>query len=103
MAFVNLSDQVAVVKYIVDRLVQIGGEPHSGWLPPGASMPLPTPVRDIVLNLEIQFDESGYLFCYDTTDGTFCGDTWHETLADAEEAARSAFGIDSTEWKSLDC
>ena len=91
---------MAVVKHIVDRAIQIGGEHHSGWLPPGASTPLPTPIRDLLLNLEIQFDEGGYLFCYDSTDGSFCGDTWHETRADAEEAARLAFGIDSREWRT---
>ena len=61
-------------------------------------MPLPTPIREVVLNLEIQFEEEGYLFCYEAIDGTFSGDTWHETLESAEAAAR-AFGIDLSEWQ----
>jgi len=75
------------------------GEEHTGLLPAGAAKPLPTPVRDVLLNVEIQFDGSGYLLCYSSTDGTVFGDTWHETLSDAERAATEYFGIDGSEWE----
>jgi hypothetical protein len=79
--------------------VRLGGVPHSGWLPTGAATPLPTPVRDVLLDLEIQFDGFGYLLLYFTPDGSFHGDTWHQTLDDAEIAARDAFGVQPTDWR----
>ena len=87
-----------VVKFINGRPLRIGGEEHTGWLPPGAAKPLPTPVRDVLLNVEIQFDGSGYFLCYLSTDGTVSGDTWHESLSGAERAAADYFGIDGSEW-----
>ena len=88
------------VKSIKNRPVTIGGEEHSGWLPPGAAMPLPTPIRHLLLNFVIEFDGGGYLLCHESTDGAVSGDTWHQTLADAEEAANDAFGIMASEWRS---
>lgn len=87
------------MKSIRNRPVSIGGEGHSGWLPSGASTPLPTPVRHLLFNFEIQFDEDGYLLCDDSTDGTVSGDTWHPTLAEAEKAATDWFGILTAEWR----
>jgi len=89
---------MTIVKRIAGYQLKIGGEPHSGWLPKGAAIPLPTPIRDITFNLEIQHDDSGYLLCYASTDGSLCGDTWHETLVDAQRMATDSFGIAATEW-----
>jgi hypothetical protein len=69
------------------RSMTIGGEEHSGWLATGIATPLPTPIRHLLVNYEMQFDEGGYLLCHESTDGTVVGDTWHQTLADAEIAA----------------
>lgn len=90
--------EMETVKFLNGRQLRIGGIAHSGWLPPGAAKPLPTPVRELVLNLEILFDGHGYLLCYASADGTLFGDTWHESLADAEHAASLYFGIDFREW-----
>jgi hypothetical protein len=91
---------MTVVKFVKNYPIQIGGEQHSGWLPAGSAVPLPTPTRNIELDVEIQFDGSGYLLCYASTDGTVYGDTWHESLADAEIAAKEYFGIDDCKWTS---
>ena len=88
------------LKFLSDRPIRIGGQQKTGWLPVGAAIPLRTPTRDLLFNLDIQFAGIGYLLCYASPDGSVYSDTWHETLADAEEAARSSFGIVSTEWKS---
>lgn len=93
-------EAMKVVKFIHGRPLRIGGEEHTGWLPPGAAKPLPTPVRDVLLDVEIRFDGSGYLLCYWSTDGTVFGDTWHESVSDAENAATDYFGIDGSEWTS---
>ena len=87
------------VRFIKNRPMTIGGEEHSGWLPAGAATPLPTPIRHLLFNFEIQFDGDGYLLCHESTDGTVSGDTWHPTLADAENAAHDWFGIAALEWR----
>ncbi|MGN6545933.1 MAG: hypothetical protein ACTHK7_12845 [Aureliella sp.] len=91
---------MTIVKFINERPLQIGGDQHTGWLPAGAATPLPTPVRDISLNIQIEFDGYGYFLCFSSTDGSVYGDTWHETLADAEQAANEDFGIHESEWRS---
>ena len=87
-----------VVSRIDNFHTTIGGEPHSGWLPPGAAMPLPTPKRDVVLNLVIEFDGSGYLLIVDSTDGSVRGDTWHKCVADAQAQAESWYGVSPSAW-----
>jgi hypothetical protein len=89
-----------VIKRISGHQVRIGGTQHSGWLPEGAAHPLPTPVRDVVFNLEIQSTEgSGYLLCYVSQAGDLYGDTWHQTVEDAEEAAVEDFGVRADQWE----
>jgi len=82
-----------LVKRVVEHQVTVGGYEHSGWRPEGSSRPLPTPVRDVLMNLEIQFDGSGYLLCYASNDGELSGDTWHQTLEEAQHAAADIFGM----------
>ena len=90
---------MSVVKKISGHKVRVGGTQHSGWLPEGAATPLPTPVRDIEFNIRIEFDGAGYLLCYVSVDGELYGDTWHETLGDAEEAALEMFGVTPGQWQ----
>jgi hypothetical protein len=90
-----------ILKRISGHKVRIGGTQHSGWLPKGATRPLPTPVRDVSFNLEIQFDGYGYLLCYVSQEGDLYGDTWHETLDDAEEAAAEDFGVQPDQWQDV--
>lgn len=90
--------QVGVLQRIVGMPWRIGGETHSGWLPPGVARPLPIPIYEVVLDLKIEFDGSGYLFCYRAREGSFCGDTWYPSLEDAEQDARESFGIDPSRW-----
>ena len=87
-------------RFIKNRPMTIGGEEHRGWLPAGAATPLPTPIRHLLFNFETQFDEDGYLLCYEATGGTVSGDTWHRTLSDAENAAQRWFGMAAHEWES---
>ena len=89
-----------VVKRVVGLPIRIGGEEHTGWLPPGAATPLPTPIRDVVLDIEIQYDGDGYLLCYEAREGGFSGDTWHESLEDAELAAAESFGVQPSQWRA---
>ncbi len=83
-----------------------GGEPHTGWLPPGAAVPLAMPVENERLDVSIEAIDGGYLLIWTAQPSRTCrdamppktGDTWHATLADAEEAARQNFGIDHRHW-----
>lgn len=45
-----------IVKQILGRKVSFGGQEHSGWLPPGAATPKPTPVELVELNIRIEND-----------------------------------------------
>ena len=87
-----------VVKRIVGLPVRFGGEEHTGWLPKGAAKPLPTPFRDVLLDIEIQKDQSGFLLCYSSRDGSISGDTWHESLVQAEQAATTYFDVRPSQW-----
>jgi hypothetical protein len=51
------------------------------------------------MDLEIEFDGDGYLLCYSSCDGAMCGDTWHRTLGEAEEAAMDYFGATREPWR----
>jgi hypothetical protein len=91
---------VSVVCRVSKFHVRIGGNQHSGWLPAGAANPLPTPVRDVDLNLEIEFDGSGYLLIVASTDGSVYGDTWHQTEQEAQEEASAVYGVPKSAWTS---
>jgi hypothetical protein len=90
------------VKYIEGQMVRVGGTQHSGWLPETAAVPLPTPQRDVLFDLKIEFDGFGYLLCYKSQDGKLYGDTWHETLTEAEEVAAEMFGVRSEQWQAIE-
>ena len=92
---------MTVVKQILGHHVTFGGERHSGWLPDGASMPRATPTRDVALNITIEFDGAGYLLSFASEDGSFGNDTWHQTLADAEQAALENFGVRNDQWQKI--
>jgi len=90
-----------IVKQILGRKVSFGGEKHSGWLPHGAVTPKPTPVELVELNLRIEktSDGEGYFLIWEDQSGRYCGDTWHQTVDDAVEAAESYFQIVADEWE----
>ncbi len=87
-----------VVRKKSAHLVRVGGEQHSGWLPAGVARPLPTPVRDVLFDVEIQDTGAGFLLCYVSHDGSLYGDTWHETLSQAEQVAQEDFGLGRDDW-----
>jgi hypothetical protein len=78
--------------------VCIGGEPHTGWLPSGVAEPLPTPVRELDLRLAVLEDGDGCVFEWESVDGGYRGDTWHQNLEEAKRAARDWFGIAEDAW-----
>lgn len=91
-----------IIKQILGWKVSFGGEEHSGWLPPEAATPKPTPVEMVELNLRIEkmSDGEGYYLIWEDHSGSYCGDTWHQTVDDAVEAAKLYFEIDAGKWET---
>ena len=81
---------------IAERLIFIVGWPHSGWR---AADPDDPDGKVLPFRLEITDDGGGhFLFIYESLDGVFCADTWHESLEEAFAAAQDNFGITRSEW-----
>ncbi len=91
---------MAILKRIRGLRIRVGGVEHSGWLPAGAAVPLPTPVRDLTVDIEIEHDGHGYLLCCAIREGDYCWDTWHQSLTDAELAALEQLGIQPGQWEA---
>jgi hypothetical protein len=80
--------------------VLFGGEAHEGWLPHGAARPSVTASREVVLEVTLESEGTGYLLSWVPQAGEsvqvcppFSGDLWYETLESACEAARDQFGV----------
>jgi hypothetical protein len=91
---------MAVIKRVLGLPFRFGGDEHSGWLPPGAAKPLPTPIEDVILDVEIEEIESGFSLIYQSRDGSKFADSWFQTLKQAENAAREQLGIEHDQWIS---
>jgi hypothetical protein len=77
-----------------------GGVEHSGWLPPGAAIPLPTPIRHLTLDITIETEGPGYLLVFAAReDPSFFNDYWFDALDRAEAAALEWFGIGPGHWQ----
>ena len=98
-----------ILKRVEGWPVTFGGEVHSGWLPPNAATPLPMPIEHEVLDVTIEAEGGGYLLIWTARPSETCrelgppktGDTWHETVENAEAAAQESFGIEKHHWEIL--
>lgn len=88
-----------VLKRVINCPLQFGGVEHTGWLPPGAATPLPTPIENVSLDIEVGTDGHGYFLAWTSADSRYCNDNWYETLAGAEEAAIDLFCIEADDWR----
>ena len=79
--------------------MEFGGEPHSGWLPAGASTPSPTPIRRATLDFRILEDDGGVVLEWVSRDTEHRGDRWYPSAAQAIADARELFGIEQGEWR----
>jgi hypothetical protein len=81
---------------IARRVVRILGHPNSGWSPADVD-------DDNALELEFRFeitDDGGtsYLLVYQSLDGRYAADSWHETIEEALVCAEESYGITRSEW-----
>ena len=89
-----------IIRRLDSIAVEFGGEEHSGWLPPGAATPLPTPIRRVILTLAIVRESpNDYLLCFEAQDGSMRGDNWYDSLAKALEGAEELFGVSPSQWQ----
>jgi hypothetical protein len=89
---------MAAILRLLAAPVRFGGEVHSGWLPANAATPPPTPVEDALMDFQVEEVEGGYILGWFSRNTTHHGDSWHETLEDVLEQAKTAFGIGPEEW-----
>ena len=92
---------MAAIKRLLAVPVRFGGEEHSGWLPANAATPQPTPVKDALVDFEVNELEGGYILEWFSRNTGHHGDSWHETLEDALEQASAGFGVRPEEWHSV--
>jgi hypothetical protein len=90
-----------IIKQVIGLHWRRGGEEHSGWLPPGAAIPLPTPVRHAIVDVTIEDYGDGYLLICESRNTADSWDTWHPTLEEAEEQAESWLGIRPSDWEPV--
>jgi hypothetical protein len=88
-----------IIKRLKGVPYQEGGEEHTGWLPAGAAKPLPTPVRHLVLNLEIEDLDGGYLLIGCSKDGSMVFDFWFDELEFALKSAKEWFSVETSQWE----
>ncbi len=90
-----MSDIESIAK--ARKNVLVSGDQQSGWFPVTGEQT--EPVQTVLLNIEVQFDGSGYLLRYSSDDGLFYGDTWHPSENEARQAALEEFGVQPNEWR----
>lgn len=100
-----------VLKKVAGWPFTFGGELHSGWLPAEAAPPQPRLMHRELLDITIeQEDGGGYLLIHVARPSPTCpdpfrppcgGDSWHDSLEDAEEAAHDYFGIRREDWSDV--
>lgn len=101
LEFTSGKNQMRVVKQVVGKSVQVGGEEHSGWLPPNASQPPPIPKDQALVDVRILEDVQGFILEFGFQNSSAANDSWHSTIEEAENEAERKFGIAPSEWNSL--
>jgi hypothetical protein len=92
--------RMKVVKQITGKNIKFGGEEHEDWLPPNASLPKATAIENPTIDVQIVEEADGYLLAWQSQSGSKAGDTWHETIEDAERQAENQFGAEEWEWQN---
>jgi hypothetical protein len=81
---------------VARRVVRILEHPNSGWSPAD-------PDDDNALDIEFRFEvtddgRKNFLLVYQSLDGRYAADSWHETVDEAFACAEDAYGIALSEW-----
>jgi hypothetical protein len=87
---------MSAIASIPKRTVRVSGEPNSGW-----SSADPDDLNAIELEFSFAVTSDGnenYLLVYQSADGKYASDSWHETVGEALACANETFGIELNEW-----
>jgi len=81
---------------LASRVIRILGHPNSGWSPADLD-------DDNALELAFRFEitsdgNKNFLLVYQSLDGRYAADSWHETEEEALACAEELFGIAPSEW-----
>ncbi len=88
-----------IIKQVLAKTVEFGGEQPSGWLPMTSAAPLPTPLQHTVVDVRIFETDGGFILEWkfrDTNDGN---DSLHQTIEEAETEAAHRFAIEASDWE----
>jgi len=89
---------VAAVRIITGRVHHsLGSVSNEGH--PIMTMPF-APATRVEIELPDSESTAFFLIRYDER-GSFAGDTWHKSLADAKEQAEMEFGILASDWREI--
>jgi hypothetical protein len=92
-----------VLKEVIGKPIEFGGEAHTGWLPLNSAMPPLTPIENAVLDVRIlEEGEGGFILEWVSRNTCHSNDSWHASIEEAESEARDQFGIEASEWKRTD-
>ena len=74
-----------VIKQVLGKTVQVGGQEHAGWLPVNASQPLSTARELRSLDVRILEDIEGFILEFKFKNASGGNDSWHSTINEAED------------------
>jgi hypothetical protein len=79
-------------------------QPGAGWSAAGKALQagheLPSPVREVLLHVELDDAGGGYLLIVTSDDPSIWCDDWFASQGEAEESAAVWYGIRPGDWKA---
>jgi hypothetical protein len=87
-----------ILKQVLGKQIEFGGEEHTRWLPLNSAVPSPTHVDKVAMDVRIFETDGGFIVEWESQNLQHSNDSWHTTLADAQEYAQNQFGIEPSEW-----
>ena len=84
---------------VLNKQIEFGGEEHTGWLPLGSAVPLPTNAERVVVDVRILETDGGFIVEWESANPHHSNDSWHATLVDAQDYAQDRFGIEASQWE----
>jgi hypothetical protein len=91
-----------VLKQVLANPIRFGGEKHRGWLPSDAALPPSNQLENAFVDVRILETEGGFILEWESRNTDHGGDTWHQTIGDAEDQAQHQFGIQTSDWQAPD-
>ncbi len=88
-----------ILKQVLGKQIEFGGEEHTGWLPLKSAVPRATPVEKALVDVRILESDGGFIVEWESKEPDQPNDSWHATLEEAQHHARDQFGIEVSEWE----